>query len=97
MFLLSAITIGLLTLLDQAGEDEDLEKILKANTSKTHTYSLFRQGCKYYKLSLGIREEWAKPLMDNFNRYLERHRIPVTIQDAVFRASSALIILGALV
>ncbi|MCL1127509.1 IS4 family transposase [Shewanella surugensis] len=75
LFLLSAITIGLLTFLGKAGEDADLEKILKANTSKTRTDSLFRQGCEYYELLPGMREEWAKPLMDNFNRYLEQHHI----------------------
>ncbi len=75
LFLLSAITIGLLTLLGQAGEDAGLEKILKANTSKARTYSLFRQGCEYYELLPGMREEWAKPLMDNFNRHLEKHHI----------------------
>lgn len=75
LFLISALAIGLLTLLGQAGEDADLEKTIKANTSKTRSYSLFRQGCIYYQLLPNMREEWAAPLMNNFYRYLKSHRI----------------------
>ena len=66
LFLLSALAIGLLTLLGKAGEDADLEKTIKANTTKTRSYSLFRQGCIYYELLPTMREEWALPLMENF-------------------------------
>ncbi|AQS36045.1 transposase family protein [Shewanella psychrophila] len=75
LFLLSALAIGLLTLLGKAGEDADLEKTIKANTSKTRSYSLFRQGCIYYELLPTMREEWAEPLMDNFYRYLKNQPI----------------------
>lgn len=73
LFLISAITIGLLTLLGQAGEDVGMEKRIKANTSKTRTYSLFRQGCEYYELLPTMREEWVKPLMKRFE-YLLTHQ-----------------------
>ena len=75
LFLLSALAIGLLTLLGKAGEDADLEKTIKANTTKTRSYSLFRQGCIYYELLPTMREEWATPLMENFYRYLKNHGI----------------------
>ncbi|MEI6859071.1 MAG: IS4 family transposase, partial [Shewanella sp.] len=45
------------------------------NTSKTRSYSLFRQGCIYYELLPTMREEWAEPLMDNFYRYLKNQPI----------------------
>ncbi|SNX50799.1 hypothetical protein VTH8203_04473 [Vibrio thalassae] len=61
--------------LSNAGEEADLEKTIKANTSKTRSYSLFRQGCIYYQLLPNMREEWAAPLMNNFYRYLKSHRI----------------------
>ncbi|MEI6858437.1 MAG: hypothetical protein V5788_01370 [Shewanella sp.] len=51
------LAIGLLTLLGKAGKDADLEKTIKANTSKTRSYSLFRQGCIYYELLPTMREE----------------------------------------
>ncbi|SNX50918.1 Transposase DDE domain protein [Vibrio thalassae] len=69
LFLISALAIGLLTLLGQTGEEADLERTIKANTSKIRSYSLFRQGCIYYQLLPNMREEWAVPLMENFYRY----------------------------
>ncbi|WP_282177106.1 hypothetical protein [Vibrio nereis] len=75
LLLISALAIGLLTLLGQADEEADLEKMIKANTSKTRSYSLFRQGCIYYQQLPNMREEWAVPMLDNFCRYLKSHRI----------------------
>ncbi len=77
LFLLSALAIGLLTLLGKAGEDADLERTIKANTCKTRSYSLFRQDCICYERLPTMREEWAEPLtlMDNFYRYLKNQPI----------------------
>lgn len=75
LFLISALAIGLLTLLGKAGEEADLEKTIKANTSTKRSYSLFRQGCIYYELLPTMREEWAEPLMNNFYRFLKQHRV----------------------
>ncbi|GHA04312.1 hypothetical protein UN63_06035 [Oceanisphaera arctica] len=44
LFLFSALAIVLLTLLGKAGDAAGLERTIKANTSKTRTYSFFRQG-----------------------------------------------------
>jgi hypothetical protein len=66
LFLVSALAIALLTLLGAAGDAVGLERTIKANTSKSRTYSFFRQGCIYYNLLPGMREEWATPLMNKF-------------------------------
>jgi hypothetical protein len=73
-FLFSVLTIGLLTLLGQAGEQDELETTIKANTSKTRSCSLFHQGC-IYSLLPNMLKEWAAPLTKNFYRYLKNHRI----------------------
>lgn len=73
LFLLSAVTIGLLSILGQAGEDTGLDRRFKASTSKVRTYSLFRQGCEYYDFLPGMRDEWAIPLMERFE-YLLKHQ-----------------------
>jgi len=44
LFLFSALAIVLLTLLGKAGDSAGLERTIKVNTSKTRTYSFFRQG-----------------------------------------------------
>lgn len=71
LFLVSALTIALLTLLGAAGDSVGLERTIKANTSKTRTYSFFRQGCIYYNLLPGMREEWVKPLLAKFYELLQ--------------------------
>lgn len=45
---ITAIAVALLTLLGAAGESLGMERLLKANTVKRRTYSLFRQGVLYY-------------------------------------------------
>jgi len=50
LWLLSALAIALLTLLGAAGEALGLDRMLKSNTSKKRTHSLFRQGCMLYEL-----------------------------------------------
>lgn len=67
LLLLSAMTIALLTLLGAAGEAAGIDKHFKVNTSKKRQYSLFRQGCDYYEFLPGMRDEWAKPLLEKFS------------------------------
>jgi hypothetical protein len=45
MLLLNALAIFLMTLLGAAGESLSFDWLLKANTVKYRTHSLFRQGC----------------------------------------------------
>jgi hypothetical protein len=42
----------------------------KVNTSKKQQYSLFRQGCDYYEFLPGMRDEWARPLLERFSELL---------------------------
>ncbi len=75
LFLISALAIILLTLLGKAGDSIGLERILKANTVKTRSYSFIRQGCMYYELLPTMRDEWARPLMEKFEYYLSRQHL----------------------
>ncbi len=48
--LVSAFAMALLTLLGTVGESLGMDRLLKSNTSKTRSLSLFRQGCMLYEL-----------------------------------------------
>jgi len=43
-----------------------MDRLLKSNTSKTRTHSLFRQGCMLYDLIPNMPEHRLTPLMQNF-------------------------------
>lgn len=75
LLLVSALAISLLTLLGEAGEAADLERHYKANTVKTRSFSLFRQGCMYYESLPGMRAEWAEPLIANFVALLRQQPV----------------------
>ncbi|WNG20954.1 IS4 family transposase [Cystobacter fuscus] len=66
LLLVSALACALLTLLGAAGESLGMERYLKANTAKTRTYSLFRQGCEYYQAIPMMPEDQLIPLMERF-------------------------------
>ena len=70
LLLVSALASALLTLLGTAGESLGMERYLKANTAKTRTYSLFRQGCEYYQAIPMMPEEQLLPLMARFAELL---------------------------
>lgn len=72
LFLISALAIVLLTLLGKAGDDLGYERTIKANTVKTRTFSFFRQGCIYYSLLPGMKEDMALDLMHRFYEYVEQ-------------------------
>ncbi len=50
LLLVSAFAMALLTLLGATGERLGMDRLLKSNTSKTRSHSLFRQGCMLYEL-----------------------------------------------
>jgi Transposase DDE domain len=50
LLLVNAFAMTLLTLLGAVGESLGMDRLLKSNTSKTRTHSLFRQGCMLYEL-----------------------------------------------
>ena len=50
LLLINAFAMVLLTMLVGAGESLGIDRLLKSNTSKIRTHSLFRQGCMLYEL-----------------------------------------------
>jgi hypothetical protein len=67
LLLISAFATALLTLLGAVGERLGMDRLLKSNTSKTRTHSLFRQGCMLYDLIPNMPEHRLVPLMQKFN------------------------------
>ena len=70
VLLLNAFAIYLLTILGAAGESLGLDRMLKANTAKHRTHSLFRQGCMHYELIPNMPEQRLRPLMERFGEML---------------------------
>src|SRR4051812_16293889 len=66
LLLISAFATALLTLLGAVGESLGMDRLLKSNTSKARTHSLFRQGCMLYELIPNMPEHRLKPLMEKF-------------------------------
>ena len=66
LLLVSAFATALLTLLGATGESLGMDRLLKSNTSKTRTHSLFRQGCMLYDLIPTMPEHRLVPLMAKF-------------------------------
>ncbi len=78
LMLLSVLAMGLLTELGAAGEDAGLDRLLKTNTSKKRTMSLFRQGLRWFVLLPNMPEERLLTLMTAFDARLR--------DDSLFRA-----------
>ena len=74
MLLLSALSIALLTLLGAAGESLGYDRWLKANTVKTRTHSLFRQGLMLYEHIPNWPEHRLRPLVEKFDHMLMDQR-----------------------
>jgi hypothetical protein len=70
LWLLNAFAVVLLTLLGAAGEAVGQDRLLKTNTAKRRTHSLFRQGCMLYELIPNMPEHRLRPLMDCFGAML---------------------------
>jgi hypothetical protein len=66
LLLVSAFAMALLTLLGTVGESLGMDRMLKSNTSKTRTHSLFRQGCMLYELIPNMPEHRLAPLIERF-------------------------------
>jgi hypothetical protein len=72
LLLVSAFAMALLTMLGAAGESLGMDRLLKSNTSKTRTHSLFRQGCMLYELIPMMPEQRLAPLLARFSEMLAR-------------------------
>jgi hypothetical protein len=83
LLLVSAMACALLTLLGAAGESLGMERYLKANTDKTQTYSLWRQGCMYYQ---------SLPMMPEAQLYLLMERFAQLVREqTTFREAFGLV------
>lgn len=82
MFLVAAIAQGLLTLLGRAGEQAGLDRLLKTNTVKTRTLSLFRQGLLWYERIPAMPEARLKVLMAEFEGLVLQHPVYARILGA---------------
>src|SRR5919206_129865 len=68
LLLISAFATALLTMLGAVGESLGMDRLLKSNTSKTRTHSLFRQGCMLYELIPTMPEHRLTLLMAAFTK-----------------------------
>ena len=75
LLLLSALAIVLLTLLGAAGESLGFDRLLKSNTSKRRTHSLFRQGCLLYDLIPNMPETRLRPLVEKYAELLSQNSL----------------------
>ena len=72
LLLVSAFATALLTLLGAVGESLGMDRLLKSNTSKSRTHSLFRQGCMLYELIPNMPHHRLAPLMERFNEAVSK-------------------------
>jgi hypothetical protein len=77
LLMICAMAMTLLTLLGAAGESLGMDRMLKANTVKTRTHSLFRQGCHYYAAIPAMKQELLEPLVQRFGEYVLRESVYV--------------------
>ena len=70
LLLICAMAMTVLTLLGAAGESLGMDRMLTANTGKTRTHSLFRQGCHYYAAIPAMKQELLDPLVRRFGEYV---------------------------
>jgi hypothetical protein len=75
LWLLNALAIALLTLLGAAGEALGYDRLLKSNTTKRRTHSLFRQGCMLYDLIPTMPEQRLVPLIERFAAMLAEQTV----------------------
>lgn len=75
LLLISAFAIAVLTILGAAGESVGLDRLLKVNTVKRRTHSLFFQGCHYYAAMPMMREADFSKLTTRFGELLLEQQI----------------------
>jgi hypothetical protein len=74
MLLISALAMALLTVLGATGEALGYDRMLKANTVKHRTHSLFRQGCMLYDWLPRMPEKYFAPLVRAFAENLSQRQ-----------------------
>ena len=75
LLLIAAMAQTLLTLLGAAGESLGMDRMLKTNTSKKRTLSLFRQGLMWYELIPTMPEARLRSLITRFGEMMKGHEV----------------------
>ena len=75
MMLVATLAHALLMELGAAGEDAGLDRVLKTNTSKKRTLSLFRQGLRWYQLIPNMPTVRLRKLMNAFDARVHNHPV----------------------
>lgn len=83
LLLLVALGEALLTLLGAAAEKIGLDRMLKVNTVKKRSHSLFRQGSYWYSAIPNMRESRLRDLMSAFSEVLAQHEVFTGIFGAI--------------
>jgi hypothetical protein len=71
LLLISGLAIALLTMLGAAGEILGMDRMLRANTAKYRTHSLFRQGCMLFDLLANMRSDKKRRLLYRFGKLMQ--------------------------
>jgi hypothetical protein len=71
MLLLNALAIHFLLFLGIASEKTGMDRRLKSSSTTKRTHSLFRQGCMIYDLMPTMREEWLRPIIEEFSKLIK--------------------------
>lgn len=79
LLLIAALAQSLLTLLGASGEALGFDRLLKANTAKKRTHSLYRQGLHYYNALPMMREEKCIALVHRFAEIVRAQAICVEL------------------
>lgn len=70
LLLVSVLAVALLTFLGAASEAIGYDRMLRSNTVKRRTHSLFNQGCYYYGAIPNMPMERLEPLVQRFGEML---------------------------
>jgi hypothetical protein len=79
LLLIATLAQALLTLLGAAGESLGMDRMMKANTVKHRTHSLFRQGLHYYRSIPMMPELRLRPLIERFAQLVREQQVCVEI------------------
>lgn len=75
LLFISAMAHVLLTMLGAACETTGLDRMLRVNTVKRRTHSLYRQGTMAYGMLPTLSDEWLEPLMEAFAKVIAEHQV----------------------
>jgi hypothetical protein len=62
-------------MLGAACEETGLDRMLRANTVKRRTHSLYRQGTIAYGMLPTMPDEWLEPLIEAFGEIVQEHHV----------------------